>query len=179
MIGFLRFVGVINAAVWLGGSVFLTLSVGPAVFSGDMATVLGLPDDRFRTVAGGIAQVMLTRYYHFHLACAIIASLHLLAEWLYLGRPARRFTFTLLAILFAITLIGGNGLQPKLEALHKTRYSSAPTAEREAAAKSFRVWHGISQVLNIIVIGGLVVYLWRTAHPSDPSRFISSVKFRG
>lgn len=179
MIGVLRFIGLINAAVWLGGAVFFTLSTGPAFFSPDMAAALKLEGDGFRFYAGSIAQVVLSRYFHFHLACAVIAWLHLLAEWLYLGRPSRRLSFTLLTLLFAITLVGGNALQPKLKALHQVRYSSAPQAERQAAQKSFALWHGVSQVLNVIVIGGLVLYVWRTANPSDTARFISSVKFRG
>lgn len=179
MIGFLRFIGVINAAIWLGGSVFFTFGAGPAFFSPDMAAALRLEGDGFRSYAGAIAQVVLSRYFHFHLACAVIAWLHLLAEWLYLGRPSRRFSFTLLTVLFAITLVGGNALQPKLKALHETQYSNAPVSQRQAAKKSFALWHGVSQVLNLIMIGGLVVCVWRTANPSDTPRFISSVKFRG
>jgi hypothetical protein len=179
VIGFLRFVGVVNAAVWLGGSVFFTVSAGPAFFSPEMAAVLGQSEDSFRNYAGQIAQVVLGRYYRFHVTCAVIAWLHLLAEWLYLGRPWRKFAFSLLGALFVLTLIGGNGLQPRLKALHHTRYYSSQPAEREAAAKSFRLWHGISQVLNVLMIGGLVLYLWRTANPADTPRFISSVKFRG
>lgn len=177
--GVLRFIGVINAAIWLGGAVFFTLSAGPAFFSPDMAAALGLGDTNFRYYAGKIAQVLLSRYFHFHLTCAVIAWLHLLAEWLYLGRPSRRFSFGLIAALFTITLIGGNVLQPKLHRLHEIRYSNALPVEREAARKSFGLWHGISQVLNVLVIGGLTVYLWRAANPSDTPRFISSVKFRG
>ena len=144
-----------------------------------MATVLGQSPENFRNYAGQIAQVVLGRYYHFHVACAVIAWLHLLAEWLYLGRPSRKFAFGLLGALFVLTLVGGNGLQPKLKALHHTRYYSNQQAEKDAATQSFRLWHGISQVLNVLMIGGLVFYLWRTANPSDTPRFISSVKFRG
>jgi hypothetical protein len=81
MIGFLRFIGVINAAVWLGTVVSYTLGANPACFSADMKTALRIgPGDSYYT--GAIAQVVMSSYYHIALACAIIALLHLLAEWL-------------------------------------------------------------------------------------------------
>jgi uncharacterized protein DUF4149 len=179
VIVFLRFIGVINAAVWLGGAVFFTFSVGTAFFSPEMAAVLGVGEDRFRYFAGGIAQVVLKRYYYFHIACAVVAWVHLLAEWLYLGRPSRKLSFALLAVLFLLTVVGGNGLQPKLQRLREVRYLSAVPAERDEATRSFALWHRVSLGLNFLMIGGLIVYIWRVANPSDNARYISSVKFRG
>jgi hypothetical protein len=182
VIGFLRFIGVINAAVWLGAAVFFTFGVAPAVFSTDMQTALrlNLHDPGVTYYPGAVAQVILARYFRFHLACAVVASLHLVAEWLYMGRPARTFSLTLLTGLFVLTLLGGFWLQPKLRELHRIRYSvTAPGTEREAAKKSFGAWHGVSMVVNLFIMGGLVVYVWRTANPADTLRFVSSVHFRG
>lgn len=179
MIGFLRFIGVVNAAVWLGGAVFFSFFAAPAFFSPEMATTLGLPDTQFHSFIGRVAQVVIGRYFRFHLICLVIAAMHLLAEWLYLGRPSRKLSFGLLAVFCAITLFGGAWLQPKLQKLNQVRYSNAAAAEREDARKSFLLWHGISQALNLFMIGGLVVHVWRTTNPSDTPRFISSVKFRG
>jgi len=179
VIGFLRFIGVINAAIWLGGAVFFTLSAGPGVFSPDMARALGESDALFKYHAGLIAQVLITRYFRFHLTCALIAGLHLLAEWLYLGRPSRKIAGGLFATLLALTLVGGYVFQPRLTHLHQAIYSSTTRTEQDAARQSFGVWHGVSQLLNLLTIGGLTVYVWRTANPGNTARFISSVKFRG
>jgi hypothetical protein len=74
--------------------------------------------------------------------------------------------------------VGGYWLQPKLKALHVTKYGVNTAPEiREAAGRAFKAWHGVSQVVNVLVVGGLAVYLWRAANPSDPTRFVSSVKF--
>jgi len=182
VIGFLRFIGVINAAVWLGAAVFLTVWVGPAIFSDDMKDLL--TKTNYPYFSGAIAQIILKRYYHVHLTCGVVAFLHLLAEWLYMGRPARKFSMTLLSALFALALLGGFWLQPKMKDLHAVRYGTrqgvnVTPEEREAARKSFGVWHGVAQLANLFMIGGLVVYVWRTANPSDTLRFVSSVKFRG
>lgn len=127
-----------------------------------------------------IEQIIMARYFIFLYLTAAIALLHLLAEWLYMGRPTRKFSLVLLAGLLALVLIGGVWAEPRLKKLHATRYAaSMPPDQREAAAKSFRLWQAGSQVINLVMIAGLVVYVWRVANPSDAPRFISSVKFRG
>lgn len=167
-----------NAAVWLGGGFFFMFGTTPAISSSAMQTLLG--DRYFTYFSAGIENIALARFYHFEIVCALIAFLHLLAEWLYLGRPSRRFSGSLLVALFLVAFIGSNVFQPRLRALHTTTYSrSAQPAERQAAARSYRVWNVVAAILNYAVMGGLVVYLWRVANPSDTPRFISSVKFRG
>ena len=178
MIGFLRFIGLINAAVWLGGTVFFALFASPAFFSPDMQALLDAKN--FPYYSGAIAQIMAAQYFYFGTICAVIGFLHLLAEWLYLGRPGRMLSVSLLASLLVLSLIGQHWFQPKLKALHKTHYAvNAQPAEREAAAKSFNGWRLASQFLNLCLMGGLLIYIWRIANPSDTLRFVSSVKFRG
>ena len=176
MIGFLRFVGVLNAAVWLGASVFFTFAAGPAPFSAEMRSLLG--PGNFPYFSGAIAQVLIARYFHLQVVCGVVAVAHLLAEWLYLGKPSRKLQGGLLIGVCAAALIGGYGLQPKLKALHATKYGINTRPEvREAADRSFRAWHGVSQVINLLAVAGLGTYLWRAANPSDPTRFVTSVKF--
>ena len=134
--------------------------------------------NNFPYFSGAIAQILIARYFHFQLACAIVAVLHLLAEWLYLGKYPQKLQAGLLIGLAAAALIGGYWLQPRLKALHATKYGVNTRPEiREAAARSFKAWHGVSQVVNLLMVGGLAVYLWRAANPSDQTRFVSAVKF--
>jgi len=178
VIGFLRFVGIANAAVWLGAAVFFTICAGPAVLSADMQGLLG--PKYFPYFSGAVAQILLARYFHFHLACATIALLHLLAERIYLGRRAHRLWLGLLAALLGFSLLGSVWLGPKLARLHRAQHVlSAAPAEREAAAKSYRLWHGVFQAVNVLMIGGVAVCLWRVANPPDELRFVGSTQFRG
>lgn len=178
MIAFLRFVGIANAAVWLGGAVFYTVAVRPAVISSDMQALLG--SKYFSYFSGGVGQIVLARYFYFHLACAAIALLHLLAERIYLGRTAHRLWLGLLVALFGFSLVGSVWLGPKLARLHRAQHvlHAAPSA-REAAAKSFHLWHGVFQAVNVLMIGGVAVCLWRVANPPDELRFVGSPKFQG
>jgi hypothetical protein len=166
-----------NAAVWLGAAVCFTFGIGPAFFSPEMKAILG--EKSFPYFSGAIAQVVLARYFRLTLTCAVIALIHLLLEWLYMGRPARKFSLALVGGLLAITLLGGNWLQPKMKMLHATKYAmNTPPVEQAAAARAFRLWHGIAQILNLIMLGGLAVYVWRISNPSDKLRFVRPVTFR-
>jgi hypothetical protein len=110
----------------------------------------------------------------------VVALLHLLGEWLYLGRAARSFWTWLLVALFGVSLIGSAWLSPKLRELHRTQHLlKAAPGQRETAAKSFQVWQGFFQGLNVLMIAGVAVYFWRAAHPPDELRFVGSAKIRG
>lgn len=178
MTGILRFVGVANAGVWLGSLIVYTLAVAPALGSRDMAGILGAKN--FPYFSGAIEQLVLTRYFHLQLTCATVALLHLLVEWLYLGRALRRFWTYLLVTLFWIAVIGSFLLGPRLRELHRGQYLlDAKPAAREAAAESFRLWNGVYQSLNVFLMVGVALYFWRVAHPPDELRFVGSSKIRG
>jgi len=176
VIGFLRFVGMVNAAVWLGAAVFFTFAGGPAVFSDDMKALLG--PNNFPFFSGAIAQVLIARYFRLQLVCGGIAVVHLFAEWLYLGRPMRRAAGYLLAVLLVFSLAGEFWMQPKIKALHHAKYTNATPQSREDAAHALRIWHGTAQGVNLLLLAGLVVYLWRVAHPEESARFVPAVKLR-
>jgi hypothetical protein len=178
VIGFLRFVGLLNAAVWFGAAVFFTFGAGPAPFSPEMKALLG--SQNYPYFSGAIAQLVIARYFHWQLACAVVALLHLLAENLYCGRLFQKFSLGLLVGLCSLALLGGGWLQPKLKNLHRVKYNTAaPAAQREAAGRSFRTWHAVSQGANLLLLGGLGLYLWRVANPADATRFVNTAKFRG
>jgi len=182
VIGFLRFIGIMNAAVWLGTAIFMTFGAGPACFSMGMKAALGL-NEADSYYSNTIAQVVLTRYYHITLACGVVALLHLLAEWLYQGRPGRKFSLILLLGLFGWTLIGSNAVQPArvraLTRLNPQHYAATLPADRQSATRSLRVLRAVERVFNVLTIIGLVIYTWRLANPSDNLRFVRPVQFRG
>src|SRR5438094_6702854 len=121
--------------------------------------------------SGRIAMVILERYFCLHLTCGIIALVHLVAEWLYMGKPLQRWTLWLLLGILALGLAGGYGLQPKLRRLHRTMYGPGSTAQQiEQAHQSFKLWHAMSQALNLVLIASVAVYLWRATTPGSGYR---------
>lgn len=176
VIGFLRFIGVMNAAVWFGGAVFFTFAAAPNFFSPEMLDLFGGRDHPYaRAWSGQAAQLVLRSYFHVSLVCALVAVAHLFAEWLYTGRRCGRLIVALLAAMLALTLLGGFWLQPKLKALHIERYGTRSTPEqKEAATTSFKRWHGVSQAMNFLLLLGLTAYLWKVVNPPDSVRFVGA-----
>ena len=167
-----------NAAVWFGAAIFFTFGIGAAPFSPEMKELLGPKNAPF--FSGAIAQIFVARYFHLQAVCGAVAVLHLLAEWIYFGRTPQRLWATLLIGLVAAGLLGGLWLQPKMKRLHAIKYDvKASRPEREAADNSFKAWHGASQGMNLLMLVGLTLYLWRVANPADPARFVSTSHFRG
>jgi hypothetical protein len=167
--GILRFVGIINAAIWFGAGVFFTLGILPAVFSHDLHKLFGEP--AYPYFSGAVALVLFKRFFVLQYICGAVAVLHLLAEKLYLGRPLPRVGMTLVLVMFGFGLLGGLWLQPRMEALRGTMYSSQPPEQREKARHSFGLWHGISLLANFAIMGGLVVHLVRVTRPAEPGRY--------
>ena len=176
----LRFIGVTNAAIWLGSAIFFTFGIAPAVFySPEMKELFG---PVFREYSGAIAQVLLRYFFRVQYVCAAIAVLHLGTEYLYTRRPVERLRLHLLGWLLLLGLVGGLVLQPHLQGLHRTRSAVTTTpAQKEVAAKSFGRWHAVSQVMNLVAMAGLLGYFWRLtspAHPEATPRFFSANKFK-
>jgi len=173
----LRFIGILNAAVWFGAAVFFTFGTGRAPFSPEMKALLGA--NNYPYFSGAIAQIFIERYFRLQCICGLIAWLHLLAELLYLGKAPEKLRIGLLIGLCLAALVGGDWLQPKLKSLHAVKYAVNQRIEvREKAGRSFRAWHGASAVLNLLLVAGLASYVWRVSNPSDEMRFVSAVKFR-
>ncbi len=174
MTGVLRFVGLLNAAVWLGAAVFCSTALLVAMNS--RATMALIGAQYFEQVSGALTQIVFTRLFQLQILCALLAWVHLVAEWLYLGRLPRQFRVGLLTVLFIGSLIGSLWLCPKLTRLQRAQYASSQSKEQvEAARQQFQVWDGVFQAVNVLMIGGIAVYFWRLTQAQNEPRFIKSV----
>jgi hypothetical protein len=157
-------VGILNAAVWCGSAVFLTIAL-PAIFSPEMKNLLTAER------VGFAAEAMVARFFLLQYCCGAIALAHLLAERLYCGKPARNFNWTLVLAMLIAALAGGLWAQPKMNHLHLVKYFGTIAEQREQAGKSFAAWHAASESINLLVMVGLVVYLWRVSNPPESPRY--------
>lgn len=173
MLGLLRFIGLVNAAVWLGAGVFFTLGVGQAVFADEMKRIFE------KYYVGIIAQHLIGTYFTFHIVCGCIALAHYLSETFLTRRAFRKWTVAAIAVPLLLGCLGAFVLQPKMRALYQTMYRAPQAEQRDSATKQFRVLHGISQVLNLISITFVGICFWRISNPPETPRFVSSHKFRG
>ncbi len=169
--------GMLNAAVWLGAMVFCSTALRAAVSSPDMVNLVGVK--YFAPLSGAMTQIIFARLFQLQIACALLAWLHLLGEWLYLGRQPRRWPVALLTGLFTLSLMGSLWIGPKLRGLHRAQNSPTTRLEdRDLANRSFRLWNGVYQAVNVMMIGGVLVYFWRVTKSDDSPRFVRPANFR-
>jgi hypothetical protein len=161
----------LNAAVWCGSAIFLAIGL-PALFSPELKRLLSPAG------VGFAAESIVARYFILQYWCGGIALAHLVAEWFYCGRPLRRLNLGVLLVVLSLGLAGGLWAQPKMRALHITAYFGSTSEEQTRAGKSFAAWHASSEAANLLVIAGLVWYLWRVNREQEPDRFVSFSKMR-
>ena len=177
----LRAIGIFNAAIWLGSAVFFTFGVAPGIFSDDMKKVFAPQSSALGDYyLGIIAQQLIGRYFTVNLVCCLVGLAHFFGEMIYMGKPFRRFTFSVLIGILAMGLLTAYVFAPKMKEVHRIKYSGTPD-QRAAATQQFSRMHAISSVGNLLTLIGLLLYTWQVSNPSDPMRFVgaTSGKFRG
>ena len=175
MAGFLRFIGLLNAAVWVGGSVFFSFLAGSVFFSPEVTRFTPPPYN------GLVAQAMLERFFLLHYICGGIAIVHLFADWLEKRGTFPKQPILYVVVLLGLALLGGKWISPKLTIWHQQKYEfqvktegSPPMIEpkaysnevRQDAKLKFSIWHGISQTVNLIMLIMLTWRFWRLIHPT-------------
>jgi hypothetical protein len=178
--GFLRFIGIANAAVWFGGGFVCTAIILPGVFSPNVRALFG-DEYTFRYYAGGVALALFSRFFILQYFCGVVALAHLFAEKLYLGRAIPKLGMAIVLGALAISLVGGAVVQPRLKDFRQAMYSPKATTEEKAlATHNFWMWHGLSQAANVLMLAGLLVHLIRVSRPEEPGRYGTLFpKFRG
>jgi hypothetical protein len=173
---FLRAFGLIVAAGWFGSVVFGLGGLTPSTGSEEMRILLG---PNFPYFSGAIRQLFFHKLFLFQLICALLMMLHMFTEWLYLGQTARRSRLLLVGGIVCLMLCDGLIFQRQAGVYHRAAHAvNAGPGSRESAARSFRTWHALSNVVNSFLLVGLAVQLWRMANPPEPTRFVSAAKFR-
>ena len=171
----LRFIGLLNAAVWLGAMVLFTAFVGPALFSPEVKMLVG----RSEWLPGAIAQILVERYMTLQQWCAIIALIHLIFDWLYTGKIFAKSSMFILLICLGIALAGTRLLAPQMKQLHVMKYSpQSAAAQREHATRNFRILHGTSQVTNLLALCGVLFYYWRLSVGPQAGRSGAAARYR-
>ncbi len=164
----------LNAAVWLGAVVVHVCVSIPAFVSGPMLRLLPISH------AGAVELVFSGRFYQFEYWCAGIAVGHLLADWLYTGKPLRKWSSYVLGVIAGTALLSGTLLLPKAQQLHLEAYGMRSTPQqRQRAAKAFKSWEVVIHSANVITLIGITAYFWQISAGGTGARFGGGSKFRG
>lgn len=165
---FLRFLNLFTFIFWYGTLLYFTLVQAPILFK-------GLPRDLF----GQVQSKLFPPYYLISYICGatMVVTYHLLHPLKnYVPQDCVRITALCLMLLFS--LVQGLWIGPKVGALRLERQTAeeayqrtnSPADQERAAAlsKEFGKAHGISSLVNLLVlIGGFVylVYWFKELHP--------------
>ncbi len=186
MIAFLRFIGLMNAAVWLGAVVVYAALISPALVSAEMLKVFSEARPAMAPAYRGLAvEIVAWKFYWIHFICGGVAAFHLLMEWLFTGKATRTLMLYLAMTMIVLGLANGVLLHYKMKELHRIRYAYLPppvtNKQIEDKAKAGRMFDSLqaaTEVMHWIMVAGLVVYLWKTATPGEQPRFNSTRKFK-
>lgn len=168
----IRFLGVLNAAVWLGAAVFFALAVRQAFWSAEMLSFLPRPH------ASRAAVVMLDRYFVLQQLCAGVALAHVLLEYLQSGRYLGGWVLGLLGGLLGLSVVGGRWLAPALHESQRVYYYALAAAQKAEAASRLAALNLGFEVANGVIILALLCYLWRLCRPTDGPRFANLEQIR-
>jgi len=183
--GLLRFIGLFNAAVWMGGSIFFSFLAGSVFFSPEVMRFTPPPYN------GLVAQAMLERFFLLHYICGGIAIVHLFADWLEKPGTFPKKPIFYVVVLLGLALLGGKWISPKLTIWHQQKYEFQVKSEgpppmiepkaysnevRQDAKLKFSIWHGVSQTVNLIMLIMLVWRFWRLSHPTtgQPQTYVET-----
>lgn len=129
--------------------------------------------------SGRAVQIVLERFSILQFWCGGFALAHLFAEWLYTGRPLKAWAVYLVLGVFALALVGGLWLEPKVKKLHLDLYGTRSTPQqREQARRPLLVWRDVSEITHCLIALGLLVYVLQVALSGSPPRFLPSNKFK-
>lgn len=137
-------------ALWVGGMSVFSFAVTPVIFR-----------TQTRDAAGKIVAALFPVYFRFCLAVTAVALVARAAS----GRAfsgARQLAGTFLVVFcLAVVSYHAYGVAPRMEAIRESVVSLEQTSKEDPARQEFLRLHGISMILNLVVIVcGAVLILW-------------------
>jgi hypothetical protein len=155
--------------------VLFTGVIGPAIFGPEVKQLVGRSD----WVPGAIAQILVVNYMVLQQWCAGIALVHLIFDWLYTGKFYAKSLLIILAVCLGISFAGTQFLAPQMKQLHVMKYSPQSTpAQKDYAARNFRILHATAQITNLLVFCGVLFYYWRLSVGPPGGRSGAGARYR-
>jgi uncharacterized membrane protein len=150
MSALLRYMLLLSLVLWIGGIVFFSFIASPSIFK-------TLPREQAGLVVGDIFPT-----YHLLGYVSCIIALACLFGLRQLG-PVQsiRTAMIFLVLMGGIQVTMGTVIGPKVIQARGAVKSTAPGPEKDRLEKKFRGLHGVSMILNLVLlILGLILLYW-------------------
>ena len=150
MFSFLRYLLLLALVLWIGGIVFFSFIASPSIFK-------ILPREQAGLVVGDI----FPKYHLLGYASCLIA-LGCLVGLRQLGAvQSVRAAMIVLVLMGGIQVTMGLVIGPKVIEARDAVKAAAPGPEKDRLEKKFRGLHGVSMILNLVLlILGLILLYW-------------------
>jgi hypothetical protein len=179
-----RIVHVLALGLWAGAALFFSFVVAPAIFGylrdqlpeNPPLAVQGITKEAGRRLAGDTVGAIFPAYFALQIAAGTlaVASGAVLATN---GQLADKIRCVLAAVALTLAITHRATVYPHSVLIRQEQYQAKEAGEDEEAAEleqAFRVWHGISQLLNLATILPVVIGLGlapRSSPLMDARRF--------
>ncbi|GEM_PF-2749293 len=176
MIAACRTVRTVALGLWAGGAIFFSFLTTPRIFHvlrdqlphNPPPGVAGLTPEVGLRLAGDTVGAVFPSYFAAQIAVGAMA----VGAGLLAGRHGRwsRSVLALSIVALAIVTLHGLTVYPHSTRILDEHYQAADAGDAARAAslrKTFGMWHGVSQMLNLVAILTVVVALVLAALPAD------------
>ena len=135
-------------ALWVGGMALFTFIITPAVFN-----------SYSRDMGGEIVGRLFPGYFLYNLVLSFLALILFLIPWSDIARKGSRLSLFFIVIAVLINSFVCFKLHPEIKAIKKEIHSFEAVSSDDPLRIKFRKLHGISAVLNLLVLADGVTLL--------------------
>ena len=139
-------------ALWVGGMSMYSFLVTPIIFK-----------SYSRTMAGEIVGYLFAWYFKYNLTLITLALV-----LFFFVRPSIKWvsyaSATVLVTAFILSIVTVTVIHPKAKKIKEEVHSSESESDREEARKAFAKVHGISMLINVIIIGAGIAMIVLTTY---------------
>ena len=148
------FIQLLGLALWVGGGALYTFVLTPVIFA-------AYP----RNTAGEIVGTLMPHYFTFQFAAAATVAIAMITLWRsWSGRRRTLCMFLVLGALAVQSFVQWR-LYPQILEV-KSRVSSFESAPDAPERRRFRSLHGVSMLLNLLILGDGTVLLALARRPA-------------
>ena len=150
MSALLRYLLLLALVLWIGGIVFFSFIASPSIFK-------LLPREQAGQVVGDI----FPKYHLLGYACCIIALASLFGLRQLSAVQSIRSALIVLVLMGGIQVTMGAIIGPQVIEARDAVKATVPGPEKDRLEKKFRGLHGVSMILNLVLlILGLILLYW-------------------
>jgi hypothetical protein len=171
---FLRIIGIANAALWFGASLFFLVCIRGVFQSEELMRLVPHP------FSEASMHVLLGSYLTLLTICSLVAMGQHWAEQWYAGRPVFQLKMGVLLTLVVVNMVIKWVIFPSMTQQHLRAYRpSATQQDLQEGARAYRMWKTGFHFVHLFVVIGSFSHLMSVTQRHSSYRELGMYQFRG